>query len=178
MRDLRIRRLSAEDLDAVAAAVRELGGEKPRSQYERYLSEQKEGYRVVFVGFVGGGVAGYVTLNRRPAYAPFRDGGIPEIQDLNVLPRFRRRGVATRLLERAEREADRRSETVGIGVGLSADYGAAQRLYVLRGFVPDGRGVARGGLAVPAGDTVTVDDGLVLYMTKRLRCGSDRRDRG
>ena len=34
--------------------------------------------------------------------------------------------------------------TVAIGVGMHAGYNAAQRLYVLRGYVPDGRGLTYG----------------------------------
>lgn len=30
------------------------------------------------------------------------------------------------------------SDTVCLGVGLHSGYGAAQRMYVLRGYVPDG----------------------------------------
>ncbi|MGH3146005.1 MAG: GNAT family N-acetyltransferase, partial [Rubrobacter sp.] len=58
-----------------------------------------------------------------------------------------------------------------IGVGMSPDYGAAQRLYVLRGYVPDGRGLASEGRQVSHGEAVTVNDGLVLYMTKALPSG-------
>jgi hypothetical protein len=34
-----------------------------------------------------------------------------------------------------------RSDVVGLGVGLYPDYGTAQRMYVRRGYLPDGRGV-------------------------------------
>ncbi len=65
---------------------------------------------------------------------------IPEIQDLNVLPPFRRKGIATMLLDRAEAEVACRSDVVGIGVGLHPGYNDAQRLYVKRGYIPDGLG--------------------------------------
>jgi hypothetical protein len=57
----------------------------------------------------------------------------------------------------------------GIGVGMDPDYGAAQRLYVRRGYVPDGRGLTSHGQAVRWGEMVTVDDALVLWFTKTLR---------
>ena len=57
---------------------------------------------------------------------------------------------------------------MGIGVGLSRDYGAAQRLYIKRGYVPDGRGVTYNYLPVMAGSKVLVDDDLVLWFTKKL----------
>ena len=86
--------------------------------------------------------AGYLNVVWQVEYPPFRESGIPEIQDFNVLPRFRRKGIGSRLMESAERLAAERSHIVGIGVGMTEDYGAAQRLYALRGYVPDGRGLA------------------------------------
>jgi len=55
---------------------------------------------------------------------------------------------------------------------MSPDYGPAQRLYALRGYVPDGRGLASEGHPVLRGDTVTVDDELVPYLTRELTGGS------
>ncbi len=68
----------------------------------------------------------------------------------------------------ATRPATSRSAVAGIGVGLYAAYGAAQRLYARRGYVPDGRGVVYRNVAVEPGASVTVDDDLVLMMTRRL----------
>ena len=108
-------------------------------------------------------------------YPPFRAGAIPEIQDFNVLPRFRRQGIGTRLMDQAERRISERSGVAGIGVEMSSDYGAAQRLYILRGYVPDGKALTYEGCTVRQGDEITVNDGLVLYLTKTLpsdwRCG-------
>jgi GNAT superfamily N-acetyltransferase len=83
-----------------------------------------------------------------------------------VLPVFRRRGIGSRLMDEAETIVGARSRIVGIGVALDPDYGPAQRLYVLRGYVPDARGVTSHGVPVKWGDTVRVDDDLVLYLTK------------
>ncbi len=77
-------------------------------------------------------------------------------------------GAGSALLDAAEATIATRSPIAGIGVGLYAAYGAAQRLYARRGYVPDGRGIMSGGVAVPAGAQVRVDDDLVLMMTRRL----------
>ncbi len=172
--DLSIRPLERGDIGPIAEAFRDLGWDKPRSQYERYLSEQREGLRSVLVAFAGGDFAGYVTIAWGAGYPHFQASGIPEIQDLNVLPRFRRAGIGTRLMDEAERAVLERSSVVGIGVGMSPDYGAAQRLYALRGYVPDGRGLTSEGHPVLYGDVVTVDHGLVLYLTKELTGGSSQ----
>ena len=169
MGDLCIRLLMAGDIPAIAAAFAALGWHKPATQYERYVAEQRRGERVVPVAFQGGVFAGYVTIVWRSGYPPFQGPGIPEIVDFNVLPHRRQRGIGSQLLDEAERRIAERSPVAGIGVGLYADYGAAQRLYVQRGYVPDGRGLVSHGRHVAGGETVIVDDGLALYFTKSLR---------
>jgi len=44
-------------------------------------------------------------------------------------------------MDQAEQIIAERSDIVGIGVGLYADYGTAQRMYARRGYVPDGHGL-------------------------------------
>ncbi len=171
--DLQIRAIEARDAEPMAAAFAAIGWNKPLSQYLRYLSEQEKGRRDVFVAVQSGVLAGYVTIVWEPDYEPFREGSIPEIQDLNVLPDFRRQRIATRLLDEAERRIGERSEVSGVGVGMTPDYGAAQRLYVLRGYVPDGHGLASHDRILRYGDQVPVDDDLVLRFTRNLR--ADRR---
>jgi ribosomal protein S18 acetylase RimI-like enzyme len=51
-----------------------------------------------------------------------------------VLPRYRRQAIGTKLMDEAERLILERSPIIGIGVGLDSDCGAAQRLYVKRGY--------------------------------------------
>jgi ribosomal protein S18 acetylase RimI-like enzyme len=111
---------------------------------------------------------GWAKVVWSPEYEPLREGGIPEIQDLNVVPAHRREGVATRLLDHAEAIIRERSSFAGITVGLYESYGAAQRLYVLRGYLPDRRGVTYRNETVEPGCEVRLDDDLVLHMTKRL----------
>jgi GNAT superfamily N-acetyltransferase len=90
----------------------------------------------------------------------------PGDQDFNALPRFRQQGIGTRLMDEAERKVSERSGVAGIGVGLSPDYGAAQRLYALRGYAPDGKGLTSNVIPVRPGDEITVNDGLAFYLTK------------
>ena len=160
--ELSICALQAEDPAAVGAAFAVMN--KTVAQYERYFAEQEADRRPVLVAWLGSEVVGYVTVVWKPHYSPF-----PEIQDLNVVPEFRRRGVATALVDAAEALIATRSDIVGIGVGMSADYGPAQRMYVLRGYVPDGKGLTYGDRTLARGDTVIVDDDLVLFFSSRLR---------
>jgi GNAT superfamily N-acetyltransferase len=166
---IRVNLLRACDAQPIADAFEAIGGNKPASQFQRYLADQEQARRTVLVAFDSDDrFCAYVTVNWRPDYPPFRAEDIPEIQDFNVLPHVRRRGIGTRLMNEAERLVGERSLVVGIGVGMDADYGAAQRLYVLRGYVPDGKGLTYKNRFVRYGEQVTVDDELVLHFTKRL----------
>jgi len=165
-----IRRLEESDCRLIADAFEQIGwsSHKPLSQYERYFSEQQSGEREVLVALVDGAFAGYLAIVWHPEYEPFQKGGVPGIQDLNVLPEFRRRRIATALMDGAEEMIKARSSIVGVGVGMYADYGNAQRLYVKRGYVPDGRGLTYQGSVLKPMETAVVDDDLVLYFTKEL----------
>ena len=163
-----IRPFDKRDIPEIAQAFDELGWNKPASQYERYWMEQALKIREMYVAFVGEQFAGYVTVYWQSGYRQFRERNIPEIMDFNVLPRFRRMGIGTQLMDRAESEISRVSHVAGIGVGMTHDHGAAQRLYVLRGYVPDGYGLYYRGRPVSHGQGITADDDLVLYFTKEL----------
>lgn len=166
---LQIRLLAGADIAPMVAAFQAIGWDMPAAKYQRYLAEQKAGKRTVLVDFLEEAFAGYLTVVWQPDYPPLKAEGIPEIQDFNVLPQCRRRGIGTRLMDAAEALVAERSPVVGIGVGLYADYGSAQRLYVQRGYIPDGRGITYEDRFVTPGEMVRVDDGLLLHFTKTLR---------
>lgn len=168
---LQLRNLSQGDIPAIADAFRALGWNKPASQYEAYLEEQERGERCVLVAFWEGVFVGYLTILWVSHYPPFREAGIPEIVDFNVLPSFRGKGIGNRLMESAEERVAERASVVGIGVGMTADYGAAQRIYVRRGYLPDGRGLTYNTRVLSYGESVPVDDSLVLYFTKEFHKG-------
>jgi len=163
-----IRALNGTDPETMSSAFREMGILKPAAQYRRYLAEQESGSRTCLVASIGANFVGYVTVNWRPSYLPFVEAGTPEIQDLNVLPSFRRRGIATLLLDRAEAEVAVRSGAVGISVGLHPGYNQAQRLYIRRGYIPDGRGITYRYQYLKEGMQVVLDDDLLLHLTKFL----------
>ena len=157
---LTIRPLTLADVPDVAAAVN-----KP-DRLRQYVAEEAAGAIATFTAWDEGAFVGYVILRWRSQW--FAEG-VPEIQDFNVVRARRRQGIGSVLLDAAEARAATRSAVVGIGVGMTADYGAAQAMYVARGYVPDGRGLATHHRAVRYGETVPVDDDLVLYFTRTLR---------
>jgi len=164
-----IREMNESDPTLIEEAFRLQSWNKPASQYEGYLQESHEGKRVNLVAEYKGEFGGYVTIVWDSGYPPFREGGIPEIVDFNVLIKFRRLGIGTVLMDEAENRIAARSAVAGLGVCLHSDYGAAQVLYAKRGYVPDGRGLYWKGRYLKYGDQVTVDDDLVIYLIKRLK---------
>lgn len=134
-----------------------------------YLADHAEPEGTSFVAAHGHDVIGYLAIVWESNYAGFRSRGIPLVHQVAVAGPFRRRGVATLLLDAAEQLAlDRGIATLGITVGLSDEYGPAQRLYGRRGYIPDGRGACRGLRPLSKGMQVTVDDDLIIWLTKDL----------
>src|ERR1051326_5220660 len=130
-----IRPLEHADVPIMVAAFEKLGWNKPASQYERYFIEQAMDIRDVYVAYVGEEFAGYLTICWVSPYPAFRDANIPEIVDFNVLPEFRRQGIGSALMDKAESEIAKFSDVAGIGVGMTSDYGSAQRMYVQIGYI-------------------------------------------
>jgi len=162
------RLIHAGDPKMIAAAFRSQGWEKPVELYDRYLEEQRNGERITLIAEVDGEFAGYVNIIWKPSYPAFQENDIPEINDFNVLIKYRRRGIGSVLLDEAENRAKERSDTVGIGVGLFSDYGPAQVMYVKRGYVPDGKGIYCHQQYVAEGQPVVIDHDIALYLTKKL----------
>jgi len=103
------------------------------------------------------------------SYAGFRSRGIPLVHQIAVAGPMRRQGVATLLMDAAEQLArDRGIATLGITVGLFDEYGPALRLYGRRGYIPDGRGACQGQRPLRKGMQVSIDDDLIIWLTKDL----------
>jgi GNAT superfamily N-acetyltransferase len=172
-KDVLIRPLLKEDINIITEAFSSVGWNKPVLLFENYLNEAEAGERLIWVAFVHDRFAGYITLKWQSQYSSFREQNVPEIMDLNVLPRARKIGVGSMLLDIAEKEAATRSDTIGIGVGLYAGedggYGNAQKLYVKRDYIPDGKGVTYNYQPTIPGNSYPLDDDLVLWFTKKLR---------
>jgi GNAT superfamily N-acetyltransferase len=164
-----IKLLEQKDIPLITAKPSFLTFNAPAAYFEKLLAEQKRGEIEFLVARYDGIIAGFVYVHWRADYPPFAEKGIPDIKDLRVLPEFRRHGIATALLNEAEKRIFERSSVAGIGVGLYADYGPAQRMYALRGYVPDGRGITYKEQSVKPGRDVFVDDDLLLYLTKERK---------
>jgi len=161
--------LEEKDFDEIVEAFQKIGWNKPHAIYKNYFKEQTENRRAVFIAKINNQFAGYITLKWQSAYKAFSQKNIPEICDLNVLPGFRKQGIGTKLIERCEGLAKEKGyKQIGLGVGLTENYGNAQRLYVQLGFIPDGKGLHHEGQAVSYYSNVCADDDLVLFLIKSL----------
>ncbi len=123
----------------------------------------------VVLAVLEGNAVGYALLNWAPKYGYFKVHNLPEIQDLNVLKEYRKQGIGRAIIEFCEyRARDRGCSQMGIGVGLDSSFGAAQRLYVKMGYIPDGQGVSYDRKQISRGDFKPLDDNLCLMMSKCL----------
>lgn len=136
--------------------------------YFKCLEENREGKRITLIAYYQDSLAGCCHLLYESKYPYFRDNQIPEINDLNVFPEYRRRKVASQLFDEFERIVSQTSRYIGLGVGLYKDYGNAQRMYMSRGYVADGNGMTYKNVPVIPGKSVVVDDELVIYLVKDL----------
>ena len=137
--------------------------------YENYYKEQQNGERLVFVPEYEGKVVGICTLVLHPSEGPWGGQNIPEIVDLGVFFHIHKIGIGSKLLDVAEAEAAKRSDKVFLAVGCHSGYGAAQRIYVKRGYIPDGSGVWYQNKQLDQYAPCVNDDDLLLFLSKKLR---------
>jgi GNAT superfamily N-acetyltransferase len=132
--------MAEEDLDAIVRTF--APWHKNKRQLQLYLRQQRRDERVVLVALQGDAVVGYGTVVWQSLYKPFRQAGIPEIVDLNVMTEYQSQGIGTALIAAAEHIAGGRGmRDIGISVEQSPGYAAANRLYPQLGYIPDGRGL-------------------------------------
>ena len=162
-----IRKMQESDIKELSRGFISQGWASREEILTRYFKEQESGEREVLVAKVEGAVAGYITILPDAKQGPFA-GMAPELSDFNVFEPFQNQGIGNLLLEEAEKRVRLISDKVTLGVGLHSGYGPAQRLYIKRGYIPDGTGVWYQNHQ-PAMNAVCEDIGeLVLYLSKNL----------
>jgi len=162
------RQLEEADIELISGEFIKAGLQKEPSLFRMYLKEQTSGKRLVLLAFSEDSIAGYSTINWESDYPYFKQNNIPEIMDLNVLPQYRGKKIGYLLLQKCEQEIAKKSSIAGLGVGLYKDYGAAQKLYISCGYMPDRQGITYNYNEAKAGANVRIDDDLVLWLTKGL----------
>lgn len=135
--------------------------------YTSYLKESMLGIRDTIVAYYQGKLAGYITIMWESNYEGFKEEGIPEVKDMQVLDTYRKKGIATKLMDEVEKRAKQRGDYCAAGVGLAEAYTAAQNLYAQRGYEPDGKGIFYIERELIY-DQLEVDDNQALMMIKKL----------
>lgn len=138
-------------------------------KYESRLQHQSEGKAISLVAEYHGNVAGYINIYPDSEWGAFAGQGYPELVDFGVLEKYRRNGIGSKLMDIAEQIASEYADIVYLGVGMHAGYGSAQRMYVKRGYIPDGSGVWYGDKVCEQNADCRNDDDLVLYLSKKLK---------
>jgi hypothetical protein len=86
-----IRALESTDCAKMSTAFQAQGWQdKTTAQYKGYLKLQETGERDVLFAEWNGAFAGYLTINWVSHYPPFRERGISEVVDFNVLYKYQR----------------------------------------------------------------------------------------
>lgn len=164
-----IRRAKDQDIKTLYALTERLGKVSEADYFEQCLELQDHGKREFFIVEFESEPCGYAILNWYPKYALFKKLELPEIQDLNIVPNMRNKGLATHMITHCENVARARGfKEMGIAFGLHSSYGPAQRLYVKLGYIPDGQGATYDRKQIAFGDFKPVDDDLCLMLTKVL----------
>ena len=138
------------------------------SKYMARLRDQSVGKCISLTAVYKGLPAGYVNVYLAGLGGAFSGKGFPEIIDFGVLEKYRRKGIGNKLMDVAEEIAGQYANTVWLGVGLHSGYGSAQRMYVKRGYIPDGTGVWYRDKQCAQYETEIANDDLVLFLSKRI----------
>ena len=168
-KDVLIRDLRESDAQIITDEEIAQGWHQTIDKYLLRLRDQASGKSIALAAEYRGQVAGYINVYPNAQAGPFAGKGWPEIVDFGVLEKFRRHGVGSRLMDAAEAIAARYADTVYLGVGMHHGYGSAQRMYVKRGYIPDGSGVWYQDKVLEQYAPCCNDDDLVLYLSKKLR---------
>ncbi|RSI76883.1 GNAT family N-acetyltransferase [Streptococcus mitis] len=162
-----IRKMQTSDVKELSQGFINQGWPGREEILARYFLEQECGEREVLVAEVGGVLVGYVTILPCAKQGPFAEI-YPELSDFNVFEPFQNQGIGNFLMEEAENRVKFFSDKVTLGVGLHSGYGPAQRLYIKRGYIPDGSGVWYRNQPLEMNATIQNNDDLVLYLSKEF----------
>ena len=163
-----IRNMEPQDAQIITNEEIAQGWNATIDKYQMRLKHQEEGRAISLVAEYKGNIAGYNNVYINAPGGPFGIQEYPEIVDFGVLEKYRCKGIGSKLMDVAEKIASEYADMVYLGVGLYSSYGSAQRMYVKRGYIPDGSGVWYGDkVCEPYAECVN-DDDLNLYLYKKF----------
>lgn len=165
--DIHVRAMNYDDIPLICRADCD-ESEKNKTYLKNQLANQEKHECSALIALYNGEAAGYVFLYYRCKWGGLAACGIPGIVDLIVFEKHRRKGIATVLMDVAEEIAKKHCDKVYLDVCLNSEYGPAQRLYIKRGYVPDGKGAYYEERVCETNAICKNDDELTLCLVKDL----------
>ena len=135
---------------------------------KRQLDNQEKRECTALLALYNGTAAGYVFLYYQCRWGGLSGHNIPGIVDLIVFEKYRQKKIATMLLDAAETIAKQHCNKIYLDVCLNSDYGPAQRFYIKRGYIPDGKGVYYEEKICETDAVCRNNDELTLCLVKEL----------
>ena len=165
--NIEVRKMNYDDILFICKADND-ESESNITYLKNQLINQENKECSALIAVYRGNVAGYVFLYYKCRWGGMANCGIPCVVDLIVFEKYRQKGIATVLMDEAEDIARTYADKVYLDVCLSSRYGAAQKLYAKRGYIPDGKGVYYEGTICEENAVCKNDDELTLCLIKEL----------
>ena len=162
-----IRAMNYDDIPLICKADDD-ESERNIAYLNNQLKNQDKHECSALIALYNGKVAGYVFLYYQCRWGGLANQNIPSVVDLIVFKEYRQKGIATHLMNVAEDIAKRHGNKVYLDVCLSSEYGPAQRLYIKRGYIPDGKGVYYEERVCETDAICKNNDELTLCLVKEL----------
>ena len=156
-----------EDIPPICKAEND-ESENQISYLKRQIANQEKQECSALLALYDDEPAGYVFVYYRCRWGGLANCELPGVVDLFVFEKYRRKKIATLLMDIAERIAKEFSDKVYLDVCLNSEYGAAQRFYIMRGYVPDGKGLYYQEKVCEVNAVCKNDDELTLCLVKEL----------
>lgn len=167
MNTIDVRVMTQNDIALICEAADD-AGEENVSYFERQLANQDKQECTALIALCDGEVAGHVFLYYKCRWGGMANCNLPSVVDLVVFEKYRKKGIATKLMNIAEEIAKEYGSKIYLDVCLNSEYGPAQVLYIKRGYVPDGKGVYYEEKVCETNADCKNDDELTLCLVKEL----------
>jgi GNAT superfamily N-acetyltransferase len=109
---IQIRPMTENDIDLIYTGLSGHDISKPHDYVKRCWAENQRIERVTLLLFYNVEFVGWGHVIYKPLYPYFAENGIPEIQNFDVIPPFRKRGIGSILIEGLEEIAFNKSNTI------------------------------------------------------------------
>lgn len=165
--NIKIRVMMYEDIPLICKADND-ESEANIIYLKNQLANQEKQECSALVALCDGEIAGYVFLYYKGRWGGLANQNLPSIVDLIVFEKYRNKKIASALMDVAEEIAKQHGNQVYLDVCLNSEYGPAQRLYIKRGYVPDGKGIYYEEKVCKIDEIYKNNDELTLCLVKEL----------